>query len=311
MYQKYKYLNIEFKNIATNDTINFNFKPKLENQITHRWLELVDMATQLYPIDQPERFYDFNAPAEEKQKALAFIQRDIDIINSHEPKLINRTLSSVYDQDTLNYLHHIFEVHHGLLDKQKGNAYWDSAPPNVRDALADLNIDVHRCEHTQQIQNNSNVAPRFVTTWYGMPKTHHLFDEDYELFTNVYKFGTIYLNYTEIGKTLEDLWKDGELGDHSYAYPEAFKPFDFFSADFHTMMFDSDPIHSANKNKRMYECFDKNKEFFTSRGYTKDDKRLTPGLLPVANIDTNIHHNEIINALKDHQYVSNVSIIKE
>jgi len=310
MYQKYKYLNIEFQNTNTNNTVNFNFKPILENQVTHRWIELVDMATQLYPIDQPGRFYDFNTLEEEQQKALSWIQRDIGIINNYKPNFIDRTLTSVYDQDTLNYLHHIFEVYHGLLDKQEGNDFWENAPHDVRLALADLNIDVHRCETAQHFQHKEK-APRIVTTWYGMPKTHHLFDEDYNLFTNVFTFGTIYLNYTEIGKTLEDLWKDGELGEHSYAHPEAFKPFDFFSADFHIKFFNSDPIYSAEKDDKKWECFDENIDFFSNLGYTKYDKRLASGLIPVAHIDTSQSNDSVLNCLKDHQYVSNVSIIKE
>ena len=304
MIQQYKYITIEFKNIATGKTVEFKFKPKLENQITHRWLELVDIAVQLYPIDQPGRFYDFNSHEDEEKKALDWIQRDINTINSHNPPVVERTLDSVHDQDTLNYLHHIFEVYHGLLDQQTSE-YWKNAPTNVKLALADLNIDVHRCEH---IHHRDKQTPRFVSTWYGLPKTHHYFEEDYKLFTNEYEFGTIYLNYCEVGKTLEDMCKDKEFDDHSYAAAEAFKPFDYITADFHVKFFNSDPHLCQVRDEEMWDCFDKNAEFFTNRGYTKYDKRLSSGLLPVANIATELSNDEIINILKDHQYVSNVSI---
>jgi len=191
-------------------------------------------------------------------------------------------------------------VHHGLLDSQSSE-YWKTAPIEVREALADLNIDVHRCEHMQRQQTEQ--TPRFVTTWYGLPKSHHYFDEDYDLFTNNFKFGTIYLNYCEIGKTLEDLCKDKELDEHSYAAEEAFKPFDYFSADFRVNFY-----NSKRNDDEMWKCFDTHSKFFTDKGYVMHDKRLSAGTVPVADIVTDLSNDELIDVLKEHQYVSNVSV---
>ena len=304
MNQNYKYINVEFKNITNNDIIDFNFIPYLKNQITHRWLELVEMATQLYPIDEPDRFYDFNSHNKEVEIALNKINRDIEIINSHK-RIINRDLTSVYDQDTLNYLHHIFEVYHGLLNKQATD-YWNNAPDTVRNALANLNIDVHRCETVQ----DKNLEPRFVTTWYGMPKTHYIFDDDYRLFTNKYEFGTMYLTYAEIGKTLEHLCKDKELSEHSYAHAEAFKPYDFLSADLHVRFHNRNDATVSNDNIFLSKCYDKHKDFFKSKGFNKNDTRLLPGALPVAKIKTNLSNTEVIDTLSTHQYVNKVSVIR-
>jgi hypothetical protein len=157
--------------------------------------------------------------------------------------------------------------------------------------------------HRQAIQQ-----PRFVTTWYGLPKTHHYFNDDYNLFTNDYKFGTIYLNYCEIGKTLEDLCKDKELDEHSYAHAEAFKPFDYISADFVAMFYNADMSKCKEDNKEMWKCFDKNKEFFTNKGYTKYDERLASGRVPVADIVTDLSNTELLDILKEHQCVSNVKV---
>jgi hypothetical protein len=304
MNQQYKHVNIEFKNTETNDTVDFNFKPILENKITHRWLELLEMSTQLFEIDKPERFYDFGTHDFEVNKALEKIRNDINTINNHKP-IIDRELSSVHDQDTLNYLHNIFETYHGLLDKQATD-YWGNAPIEVREALSDLNIDVHRCETVQ----NSTPRPRFVSTWYGMPKTHHLFDEDYELFTNDYKFGTVYLTYAEIGKTLEHLCKDKELTKHSYATADAFKPYDYFSADLHVRFHNRDSMEVLNENNMLNQCYNESREFFESRGYYKNDPRLNVGALPLANIDTDLSDDVVVSILAEHQYVNKVSITR-
>jgi len=305
MNQLYKYVNIEFKNIKNNSVVDFNFVPMLHNKITHRWLELLEMATQLYVIDQPERFYDFGTHEQEVEKALSKIEQDISIINNHEA-IIERELTDVHDQDTLNYLHHIFEVYHGLLNKQ-ATEYWDRAPTTVRNALADLNIDVHRCE---TVQDNNN-EPRFVTTWYGMPKTHHIFDEDYDLFTNKYTFGTMYLTYAEIGKTLEHLCKDRELDEYSHAAPEAFQPYDLFSSDFHVRLHNRDDAVAAQEFNEVWKYYDTHAEFFTSYGFTRGDKRLAPGALPIAQLETSLSDEDVVAVLADHQYVSKITIIKD
>jgi hypothetical protein len=304
MNQNYKYINVEFKNTTTNTVVDFNFTPMLENAITHRWLELVEMATELFEIDQPERFYGFDAHELEIAKALGKIKKDIAVINDHH-EIITRELVTVHDQDTLNYLHHIFEIYHGLLDKQT-SSYWGNAPPTVRNALADLNIDVHRCEALQ----TETKEPRFVSTWYGMPKTHHLFDEDYQLFTNNYKFGTIYLTYAEIGKTLEHLCKDKELSEHSYAAPEAFKPYDYFSADMHVRFHNRQTSVVLQENSDLCRCYDANEDFFIANGYQKNDARLLPGALPVATLATELTDEEVIYILSTHQYVNKVQVIK-
>jgi hypothetical protein len=265
------------------------------------------MATQLYTIDRPDRFYDFNTTDEEISKALGQIDRDIAIINEHK-HLIDRTLDSVYDQNTLNYLHNIFEVYHGLLDAQNSTEYWISAPDHVRYALADLNIDVHRCEHISRRGNTP--APRFVSTWYGLPKTHYYEDTDYHLFTNKYTFGTVYLSYCEIGKTLEDLCKDRELDEHQYASADAFNPFNLFSADFNVKLFDVKTDEANDLTSTMWNCYDEHSEFFRNRGYNKYDNRLSNGLLPVADISTTLSNSEVIHLLKTHQYVNKVMVIK-
>jgi hypothetical protein len=198
-------------------------------------------------------------------------------------------------------------VYHGLLDNQDSNDFWLNAPIHVREALANLNIDIHRCEH---VQRRTTPHPRFVSTWYGMPKTHHYFDDDYNLFTNNYKFGTIYLTYCEIGKTLEDISKDKELDTHAYASDEAFKPYDLFSADLDVKFYTQSTNEIAFEEKTAWEYYIKHEGFFKARGYLYRDKRLNVGSLPVADLETNLSNIQVLDLLREHQYVNKVSVIK-
>jgi hypothetical protein len=122
----------------------------------------------------------------------------------------------VHDQDTLNYLHNIFERYHGLL-YQQNSEFWMSAPDRVRTALADLNLAVHRCETAQSAQNT-----RLVCTWYGQPKQYTMpLTMQQQYGTTNPPWGSVCLNYCEIGKTLEDLARDNDC----YIGDDAFRPF--------------------------------------------------------------------------------------
>lgn len=274
------------------DTITVPFK-LFDNSVTHRWVQKVMLAQTKYNIDDPARFYGFGSLPEQQQDAIARINRTVATINAHE-RIIDRQLADVSDQDTLNYLHHIFEVYHGLLDQQS-HPFYVTAPAQVKQALADLNIDVHRCESVHR-----SAYPRHVVTWYGLPKTSVLRPGDYVLFTDAYKFGTVYLNYTEIGKTFEDLSVD----DDQYIADEAFRPFRHYSADFTVKFFDRDPRQLTLRHAIMDQYFTEHQEFFETRGLDRGHNLLKPGLIPLAEIDTD---QDVLEELQHRQYVLSVN----
>jgi hypothetical protein len=112
-----------------------------DNHFVPLWIDRLISAQQLYPIDDPERFYGFGSLADQITDAFDRINSCVTTINSYK-KIITRSLTSVHDQDTLNYLHHIFEMHYGLLDQQNSNC-WNKLPSSVQCALAELNLAVH------------------------------------------------------------------------------------------------------------------------------------------------------------------------
>ena len=263
-----KYLLIEYNN-------NFTLKYSLrDNAFVPRWIERVQLAQSQYPIDDPERFYGFGPIEQQKQHSIFLINQCVDHINSYRP-IIDRKLTDVADQDTLNYLHNIFERYHGMLQQQT-DAFWNHAPTVIRKSLADLNVLVHRCESVAR-----GAQPRHVVTYYGLPKTETLTQEDYKLFEPAVKFGTVYLNYVEIGKTLEDL----AIDDDKYIGDDAFKPWHYYSADFSVKFWQDDPLLISELNAKIGQYYQDNQEFFESRGYSWGDYRLVRGGLPLADIE--------------------------
>ena len=286
-----RFLHVEFGHDAM--TLDFALRP---NNLAQRWVKKVRAAQRLkYPIDQPDRFYGFGTLDEDTQHAIDHINQQIDIINQHQ-LIIDRRITDVNDQDTLNYLHHVFENYHGLLDQQH-HEFWQQAPESVRQALARLNTAVHRCESVSR-----NHARRAVITYYGLPKKHSLVDHDYDLIERDWKFGTVHLCYVEIGKTLFDLSQD----DDQYISDEAFKPWNHYSADFVIQFNDSDPDSMQHKENLMWRYYDQHRDFFQSRGFDRQHPALKMGIFPVADLITNLDQGMIVELLRSRQWISGV-----
>jgi hypothetical protein len=194
-------------------------------------------------------------------------------------------------------LHNIFEQHHGLLDQQTGD-YWSRAPEPVRRALAELNLAVHRCESAM-----TEILPRLVCTWFGMPKTCQLdlaLQEQYG--EDQIHFGTVYLNYCEIGKTTEDLANDND----EYISDDAFRPFGHYSADFNIQFRAQDLTERYDK---IQKYIDQHCDFFVVRGITNVyNTQARPIRFPVADLIYNGDRAQLLSQISTRQWVQQVTI---
>jgi len=270
----------------------------LDNPLTHLWLERMALRDQ-YPLDHPARFYGFDSKETEIARTTEMIQRCIATINAHQVT-IDRPFTNIFDQDYLNYLHNIFERYHGLLDKQD-HEYWNTAPESVQRALAELNIAVHRCETVTR----SN-RPRFVCTWFGLPKTKTLTsDMMHQYGTLNTPFGSVCLNYVEIGKTLEDLAMD----DDKYISDEAFLPFNHYSADFVVRFYEDSSNQVAEHLEKMQQDYTAHQEFFCEKGYKYfSNAKLLPYRFPVAHLIETQPRPRLLETIQTQQHITRVSL---
>jgi hypothetical protein len=271
-------------------TLNFRVrKTPIAELWTHRMRERL-----AWPLDHPNRFYGFGTPLQERERAVNDIQRCIATINLWDP-IIHRPFE--YTQDCLNYLHNIFERYHGLLDQQHSE-YWLGAPESVRQALAELNLAVHRCESVA-----AGTQPRFVCTWFGMPKVHQLAPDLQSAYGdwNI-KFGTVYLNYCEIGKTVEDLAHDND----KYIADDAFKPFSHYSADFNVQ------FHDRNLSKiygSVQHYIDQHQDFFVAQNITSVyNIKAQPLRFPVADLEYTGSREKLLFQIAQRQWVQQVTL---
>ncbi len=251
--------------------------------IVKKWIDRVELAHRLgYPIDNPTRFYGFGSIEEQTTSALCKINSVIEQLNQWIR--INYRLASIEDQDTLNHLHHIFEIEHGLLDAK-------APDPLFKQRLCDLNLLVHNCESIAR-----GAHPRHVVTYFGLPKTEVLDAADYQYFEHPITFGTVYINYAEIGKTLHDLMMDND----SYIQPEAFQPFRHYSADFAVRFWNQS---NTDLHNQLLQYFTKHKDFFNLLNYTWEDLSQSIGSIPVADLD---YSGDILKILETKQFVKAV-----
>jgi hypothetical protein len=289
-------IQITLTNHKTDYTLDFDL---LDIDIAHRWLAHVQMFIDAgQPWDDPDRFYCFKDNKFNKSAVIAKLQSLVSTINSYCP-IIKRIPGDNITQDDLNYLHHIFEVYHGLYDTQNENKFFSQAPQEVQNALGDLNIWIHRCESIGGI-------PRFVATWKYKPYREEIRDDEFSHFTLTEEWGDLSLNYCEIGKTLYDLWHDN---DHHIA-PDAFKPLKHFCFDFN-VKFSNKPAEQYNQiEKQIWDYFDTNSDFFQSRGYKKYDPRLSLGSIVVGKIKKSDSKDVILEKISQHQTLKSINITR-
>lgn len=275
-------MHIEYANPMDHDDSLMIEYSLCDNPVAQRWVQKVILAQQDYSIDDPARFYGFGTYESQVSDALDRINQCITVIKMDYPGITQSYVTDVHDQESLNYWHHVFEIYHGLLDNQpEGRA--------LLPVLADLNIAVHRCESVAR-----GAHPRHVVTWFGLPKTDQLENSNYQFFTDIWKSGTVFLNYVEIGKTLEDLALDKDI----YIKPEAFQPFRRFSADFVVRFYEQTPQQAKQKRAIINSYYKNNKELFGPW-----QPCYVGGSLPVAQLKTKLDLDQI----SKRQYVKTIT----
>jgi hypothetical protein len=279
--------------LGTKDPIQLRFAVR-HNPIADAWIERMTQR-DAWSLDDPERFYGFDSEEKEQQRAEHLIQNCIKVINGHAP-IIDRPFTSTQDQDYLNYLHHIFETYHGLLDQQTHD-FWIQAPDTVRGALAQLNIAVHRCESLKLSQ------PRLVCTWFGMPKIYKLDPVQAVAYGSMtVPFGTVCLNYVEIGKTVEDLAHDQD----PYIGDDAFQPWQRYSADFFVPFYH---IDTRAYLPVMQNYIQQHRDFFVAQGIENVyATRALPMRYPVADLEDPRSEQELIDLIAQRQHITRVSL---
>ena len=274
------------------DTFDLKFK-LLDNSFVPKWIDCILLAQQLqYPISEPWAFYNLNNQFNEE----LIVNRINDLIsqvNTYE-KLFDCKLKNTNDQETLNKIHSIFEKHHGKLDEWLTNPLFKNKPKRFRNLLSEINQLVHFCESkTQKIR----------IVWFDLPKTNKFNNDDYKLFTDARKFGTLYTLYSDVGKNLESLAIDKDKHHHDLV------PNIHYSADCIIYFCTDTPSEIAQQQQIYKKYLDENEQYLKTQGYTKNDSKLTTGQIPLATLETTYNEKELLTHLSNFDNIQSVNLI--
>jgi hypothetical protein len=129
-----------------------------------------------------------------------------------------------------------------------------------------------------------------------------LCDDDFDLFTKESNFGDIFINYCDVGKRIEDIYRDND----TYINDDAFVSYVHYTADCLVQWYDVSKEDSDRITKEVWDFFDK---FNVGKNYTKYDKKITIGRPPVASLSTTKSKSDIFDEIVDHQHILDFNFV--
>jgi hypothetical protein len=188
----------------------------------------------------------------------------------------------------LNQLHNHFERLQGTVNGL--SKYYRVADYDTKYAIRQLNIICHEMESLILSQRKAIVAPQWVRpsqiTTFLHAERYALTDDHRQGFiSNGYdrRFGTVYMHWTQIGKTLFEVWRDEGAPKLDATVCEAITHLEYYSGEF-DVEWGKDVTFELGypwHNKEQQEF----KDWLIDNGLDPKDPKLSLGHLPVGHID--------------------------
>jgi len=190
--------------------------------------------------------------------------------------------------EVMNRLHNYFEQLQGTVENL--SPYYKLADHETKYAIRQLNIICHEMENLVLSQRKLITAPMWqrpsqITTFLHADR-YELRDEHREGFiTNGYdrKFGTVYMHWAQIGKTLFEVWRDEHAPKLDQTTCDAITQLQYYSGEF-DVEWAMDVVYGGT-----YPWHDKEQDEFKSWLISNNlnplDPKLSLGYLPIGEID--------------------------
>ena len=211
---------------------------------------------------------------------------DYEITETYTPKTLRNGLDP--NQNLMNQLHNHFEVLQGTVENLSD--YYRRADYKTKYAIRQLNIICHELESLMLSLRKKVNAPDWVRssqiTTFLQCERFELTDEHRQGFsTNGYdrQFGSVYMHWTQIGKTLFEVFNDEGAPELTTTVCEAITHLQYYSGEFdiewaRDVMRNSDcPWH--DKQQLEFE------NWLLKNGLDPKDPKLSLGYLPIAQVD--------------------------
>ena len=246
-----------------------------KTDIAQRWAGLCDL--ELPDIREGERFECFDEDFQlGMQERIDDIISLIENIKPLHPEIDFGKIDFSDVQNEVNRIHVNFADRHLVRKDLTKESYklWN-----------DLNVKLHQLESYLYAmrQNNPTALPRArFTVTFNYKKFYKLTDEDYSNAVLNQNFGSIYLNYSQVGRHIFELFISG---DENLPL-EHIQPFYRFSADF-VVYFGPNTGNETHLYlmDEMRKWFKKREKYFSQAGLSWDPRKLCIGFIPVAQLE--------------------------
>jgi len=249
----------------------------LETSIARRWAKEIEAN---YPLFETERFKGWD------NKNVNFYNQEI----NKQLQTLGKDPYTIKSQEDLNNLHKIFECLRGPVEEESD--YYKNSDQVIKSSINNLNILIHECEHVLRYGTRN---PELVCTYQNRPR-YKLQEQDYDLFTAKWKFGTVYINYCEVGKPLIDVYKDQD----TIVGTDNVRPLEYYSADF---VIKFGPSISDEEYAKSTENF---QNWLSKQTYSF--QHLSLGLIPVAVLNTSYSPEELIGIIANNQRIKSTCL---
>ena len=256
------------------ETINkFDFTQHgLENYIIEEWFHpnTIRFPTDIYPVDM--------RTAAEKIDEQGNWLRESD----------RKNMGLFPKHSILNQLHNHFEILQGTVENL--SEYYKCADYDTKYAIRQLNNICHEAESLILSQRKAKSNPGWIRPTQIMTFLHvnryNLKDEHRQDFAkNSYdrRFGHIYMHWTQIGKTLFEVWRDEETPNLTNTVCDAITHLQYYSGEF-DVEWGKDVVSDGSCQWHDDEQL-KFKQWLTDSGLDPNDTKLSLGYLPIGEID--------------------------
>lgn len=206
----------------------------------------------------------------------------------YEESRVNTRVGLFIKDEVMNELHNHFEVLQGTVEHP--SSYYELANDETKYAIRQLNNLCHEIESLILSQRQDYLEPEWVrpsqiTTFFNVQRKN-LTDEHRQGFlTNGYdrQFGHVYMHWTQIGKTLFEVFRDEGAPDLDEATCETITHLQYYSGEF-DVEWAKDVVRNNNcpwhdEEQLLFE------NWLLKNGFDPKDPKLSLGYLHLGQID--------------------------
>ena len=209
-------------------------------------------------------------------------------INTNDTYLLEH-IGLAAKKQTLNRLHNYFEILQGTVNEL--SPYYIHADYETKYAIRQLNIICHEMENLILSQQKQAYLPQFtrpsqITTWLHAIR-YELKDEHRDLFNiNRYnrQFGHVYMHWTQIGKTLFEVFRDEGAPKLDATICDAITHLQYYSGEF-DVEWGCDMIYGNTETYWFTNEQDQFKQWLVDNNLNPDDPTLSLGYLPIGEVE--------------------------